>query len=92
MDSRKGVGQRMEPWETPAWTRYLCTDFPSSTTQSCLLMTNDEINQIPDLKYEMSWNVSNIYDLSLWKRPACQILSKVLDILNVTARVAPETY
>ena len=28
----------MEPWETPALTRYSCEDFPSRATQSCILL------------------------------------------------------
>lgn len=30
-----------------------------------------------------------IYDLNLWKRPACQTLSKTFEISSVTKRVAP---
>ena len=29
-------------------------------------------------------------DLKLWRRPACQMLSKALDISSATARVAPD--
>ena len=35
----------------------------------------------------MTWNS---IDLSLWKRPACQTLSKALDISSATAWVAPD--
>ena len=45
MYCRKSVGQRMEPWETPELTGYLCEDFPSKTTQSPLLLRNEEIRQ-----------------------------------------------
>ena len=38
MYGRKSVGPRMDPWETPASTGYSCEDFPSKTTQSCLLL------------------------------------------------------
>ena len=37
--------------------------------------------QISDLKFQ---------DLSLWRRPACQTLSKALDISSATAWIAPE--
>ena len=30
----------MEPWGTPALTKYYCEDFPSRATQSCLLQLN----------------------------------------------------
>ena len=31
MYSRKSIGPRMDPWETPALTEYSCKDFPSRT-------------------------------------------------------------
>ena len=43
MYSKKSVGPRMEPWRTPALTRYSCEDFPSRTTQSCPLLRKEEI-------------------------------------------------
>ena len=80
--SRKSVGPRMDPWETPALTGYSYEDFPSSSTQSCLLLRKEEIR-------------SNIWpeipqDLHLWIRLACQRLSKAFDISSATTRVAPE--
>ena len=30
------------------------------------------------------------YDLSLWRRPACQTMLKAFDISSATARVVPE--
>ena len=81
MCSRKSVGPRMEPWGTPSLTGYSCEDFPSKTTGSCLLLRKEEIR--PNIWPEIPW------DLSLWRRPACQTLSKALDILSATARVTP---
>ena len=43
MYSRKSVGPRLEPWNTPALTGYSCEDFPSRTTQSRLLLKKEEI-------------------------------------------------
>ena len=43
MYSRKTVGSRIDPWGTPALTRYSCEDFPSRTTGSCLLLRKEEI-------------------------------------------------
>ena len=43
MYSRKIVGPRMEFWGTPALTEYSHEDFPSRTTQSRLLLRNEEI-------------------------------------------------
>ena len=37
MYNRERGGSKMEPWGTPALTRYSCEDFPSRTTQSHLL-------------------------------------------------------
>ena len=79
MHSRKSVGPIMEPWGTPALTGYSCEDFPSRTTRSCLLLRKEEIR--PNIWPEIPWN------LSLWRRPACQTLSKALDISRATARV-----
>ena len=42
MYSRKSVGLKMEPWETPALTGYSWEDFPSRTTRSHLLLTGEE--------------------------------------------------
>ena len=41
--SRKSVGPRMEPWETPALTAYSCEDFSSRTTQSGLLVRIEKL-------------------------------------------------
>ena len=81
MYSRKSVWPRMEPWGTPALTRYSCEDFPFRTTQSRILPRKEEIraNIWPEIPY----------DLRLW-RSACQSLSKALDISSATARVAPD--
>ena len=70
----------MEPWGTLALNGYSCEDFPSRTTESCLLLRKEEIrsNTWPETPKE----------LSLWRRPACQTLSKALNISSATARVA----
>ena len=80
--SRRSVGPRMQRRGTPALTGYSCEAFPSRTTWSRLLLRKEEIR-------------SNIWPeipsyLSLWRRPACQILSKALHISSVTARVASD--
>ena len=41
----------MEPWRTPALTRYSCEDFPSRTTRSYLLLRKENIKA----KY-LTWN------------------------------------
>ena len=53
MCSRKSVGLRMEPWETPALTGYSCEDFPSRTTRSCLLLRKEEIR--PNIWHEIPY-------------------------------------
>ena len=40
---RKSVRPRMDPSGIPALTGYCCEDFPSRTTQSHLLLRNEEI-------------------------------------------------
>ena len=84
MHSRKSVGQRMEPWGTPALTGYFSEDFTSRTTQSRLLLRKDKTRLYiwPGIPH----------DISLWKRPGCQTLSKALDISSAAARVAPEIW
>ena len=82
MYSRKSLGPRMEPWGIPALTGYSWEHFPSRSTRSCLLLKKEKIR--PNISPEISW------DLSLWRRPACQTLSKVLDISSTTAQVAPD--
>ena len=70
---RKSVVPRMEPWGTLALTGYSCEDIPSRATQSHLQLRNEEIrpNACPEIPE----------DLSLWRRPAYQTLSKALAIL-----------
>ena len=82
MHSRKSVGPRMEAWETPASTRYFCEDFLYRTTQSHLLLR--KVNMRPNI-----WPIIPS-DISLWRRPARQTLSKALGISRATARVAPD--
>ena len=53
MYSRKSIGPRTEPWETPALTGYSCEDFQSRTTQSCLLLTKEE--KKPNFWPEIIW-------------------------------------
>ena len=82
MYGKKSVGPRMEPWETSALTRYSHEDFPSRTTWSRLFLRKEEIrpNTWPGIPKDLSW----------WRRPACQHLTKTLDISSATARVAPD--
>ena len=73
----------MEPWWIPALTGYSSEDFSSRTTQSVPILRKEEI--MPKMWPEI------LYDLSLWRRPACQTLSKALDIsIGYTAWVAPD--
>ena len=82
MYSKKSVGPRMDPWGTSALTGYPCEDLPSKTTRSSLLLRKEEIR--PNIWPEIE------KDLSLWRRPAYQTLSKALDISSATAPVAPD--
>ena len=82
MHSRKSVGPRMDRWGTLALPGYSCEDFSSRTTQSRLLLREEEIS--PNIWPEIP------LDLSLWKRPVCQTLSKTLDISSARARIAPD--
>ena len=82
MYSRKSLGPRMELWETPELTGYSCENFPSRTTWSRLLLEEEDIR--PYIWSEIPW------DLRLWRGPAWQTLSKVLDISSATDRVAPD--
>ena len=70
------------PWGTPALTGYSWEDFPSRTTRSSLLMRKEKVR--PNIWPEIP------KDLSLWRRPVCQTLSKALDISGATVRVAPD--
>ena len=62
--------------------RYCCEDFPSRTIQSRLLVRKEEIR--PNIWPE------TLQDVSLWRIPACQTLSKALDLSSATTRVAPD--
>ena len=74
----------MDLWGTAALTGHSCEDWPSRTTISCLLVKKEEIwpNSWPKIPY----------DVSLWRRTACQTLSKALDISSAAARVAPDLW
>ena len=81
MYSKKSVRSKMKPWGTPVLTEFSCEDFPTRTTWSCPLLRKEEVSP-------------NIWDDILWKsgllrRPACQTMSKALDISSATAGVAP---
>ena len=82
MYSRKSVGPRIKLWGTPALTEYSWEYFPYRTTRSRLLLTKKETrpNIWPEIPEE----------LSLWRKPACQTLSKAFDISSATARVSPD--
>ena len=66
--SRKSVGPSMQPSGTPVLTEYFCENFPSRTTRSHRLVKKEEIR--PNIWPEIP------YDLSLWRRPACQPCQK----------------
>ena len=70
----------MNPWGTPALTRYSCEDFSSRAT-SRLLLRKEEIR--PNIWPEIP------NDLGLWRRPAYQTLLKAF-ISNATTWVAPD--
>ena len=72
----------MEPWRTPLLAGYSCADFLSRTIQSRLLLRKEEIR--PNIWPE------TLQDVSLWRIPACQTLSKALDISSATTRVATD--
>ena len=80
--SRKSVEPRMDPCGTTALTGYSCVDFTSRTTWSHLLLRTEEArpNTWPKIPY----------NLSLWRRLACQTLPKTLDISKAKAQVVPE--
>ena len=80
MYSRKSVGPRIKPWRTQAFTGYSWEELPSRTTWSHLLLRKEEIRT----------NIWPEIPLNLWRRPACQTLSKVLNISGATARVATD--
>ena len=73
MYSRKSVRPRMEPSGTPALTRYSSEPFPSRTTLDCLL-----------LRKEKRPNIWPKIRKGLWRRTACQTLSKTLAVLSDT--------
>ena len=78
---RKSAERRMEPRGTPALTGYSCEDFPFRTIWDCLLLRHDEIRS----KF---WPETP-KNLNLWRRSACQILSKAY-ISRATVWVVPD--
>ena len=70
-----------DPWGAPGLNGYFCEGVPSRTTRSCLLLRKGEIR--PNIWQKV------LQDLSFWRRPVCQTLSKALDISFATALVAP---
>ena len=72
MCGRKKVGQRIEPWGTPTFTRFSCKDYLSRTMRNHFLIKKDKkrANYSPELPG----------DLSLGRRVACQMLLKALDM------------
>ena len=79
--SRKSAGPKMEPWGTPVLTGYFCEHFPYENTQNHKILIKDKMR--PNMSSEIPW------DLSSWRKLACQTLSEALDIWSATARVAP---
>ena len=82
MYSRKSVRLWMDPWETPTLTGYSCEDFPCRVTRSCLLRRKEKIR--PNIWPEIPQG------LGLWRRPACQTLSKALGISHAIVWVASD--
>ena len=72
----------MELWETAALTEYFYKDFPSRNSQSRPLRGKDKTK--PNSQPEIPW------DMSLWRRPACQTLWKPLDISSIIAPKVPD--
>ena len=70
----------MKPWGNAALTGSSCENSPSRTTGSHILLRKEELraNISPEIPQ----------DLGLWRRPACQILPKTLNISSATAQVA----
>ena len=81
MYNGKSVGPRMEASRTPVLPGSSYEDLRSRTTWSHLLLRKKGIR--PNIWPEIP------YDLSLWKRPACQSLLKAF-ISNTAAPVAPD--
>ena len=73
MYSRKGAEPRAEPWGTLILTWCSCEDFQSITTRIHLLLRKEEVR--PNIWPKIP------QDLTLWKRPVCQTLSKALDTI-----------
>ena len=84
MYSRKSLGRAMEPLWTSPVTGCSYKDFPSRTTQSCLLPTQNQIRILTNIWPEIQ------KDLRLWRRPAWQTLLTALKISSATAWVAPD--
>ena len=51
MCSRKSVGPRLQPWETPTLAGYSFEDSPSRTTQGHLLLRKEELR--PNIRPEV---------------------------------------
>ena len=55
MYSRQSLHPRMELWEKPVLTRFSSKFFPSRTTQSPLLTSNDKKGHTTEIKFHRSW-------------------------------------
>ena len=72
---------------TPVLTRYSCEDFPSRTTQNCLLLRKEEIkpNSWPEIPFKfVKKNEPKALDISNATAPVVPDLLKVLAILSET--------
>ena len=65
MYSKKSERTRMDPWVTPALTKYSCENFPSRTTQSWLLLRKEEIR--PNIWPEMTSMPNSVESLGYIK-------------------------
>ena len=79
MHRGKGVGPKMEPWGTPGWTRHSCNDFSPRTTQSRLLLRNEELKSNTQPKIPKK---NGVYEEDQH--------AKASDISNAAAQVAPD--
>ena len=82
--SGKSLEPRMEPWRTPASTRYSPGDVPSKTTRSCQSLESEKRQN--KAKY---LNCNSMRFLFV-KKTSIPDPSKVLDISSATAWVAPD--
>ena len=82
MHRGKRVGPKMEPWGTPGWTQHCCNNFLPRTTQSLLLLRNEEITSNTQPKIPKK--------TEFMKKTSMPKPVKASDISNAAAKVAPD--